>query len=518
MGKATIESKLKQRHNPLLKDLSSQSGNLRSTPRSALGKAKSKSTKTKKNLNNEGEDDGEGYLDAVSSRKILQLAKEQQDELRDEEALENAGSTKPSFIQSLKREESDVSDEEYDGEDYDNGNHNRRRVKYGVGKEGEEDKDVVDDDEDEDEDDDQEEEEEEEEEIYIDEEEIEVDEKDAELFNKYFQSSNNNSGNQNNEQGINLADKILAKIQQREAQQASISQGKQSEEAVLLPPKVIMAYEKIGQILSTYTHGKLPKLFKILPSLKNWQDVLYVTNPDNWSPHATYEATKLFVSNLSANEAQKFVEQVLLEKFRTNIEESDDHMLNYHIYRALKKSLYKPAAFFKGFLFPLVDGYCSVREATIAASILTKVSVPVLHSSVALSQLLQRDFSPATTVFIRVLVEKKYALPYQTLDDLVFYFMRFRNAAQPELMMEVDESGNKVNDAPALPVVWHKAFLSFAQRYKNDITDDQRDFLLETVRQRFHHAIGPEIRRELLAGKPRLTEEDRLRGDASMRD
>ena len=272
----------------------------------------------------------------------------------------------------------------------------------------------------------------------------------------------------------------------------------------MLPPKVILAYEKIGQILSTYTHGKLPKLFKILPSLKNWQDVLYVTNPNSWTPHPTYEATKLFVSNLSSNEATVFIETILLPRFRDSIENSDDHSLNYHIYRALKKSLYKPGAFFKGFLLPLVDGYCSVREATIAASVLTKVSVPVLHSSVALTQLLTRDFNPATTVFIRVLIEKKYALPYQTLDELVFYFMRFRNATinQDENMenMDIDqEKTAKVNNGPQLPVVWHKAFLSFATRYKNDLTDDQKDFLLETVRQRFHPLIGPEIRRELLS-------------------
>lgn len=455
MGKISANDKLKQRHNPLLKDISSQGGNLRTTPRSAHAKNK------KSRTSEANEPKGEGYLDAVSSRKILQLAKEQQDELRDEEEAQA-----PSFAQAFKQQ--DVSsDEEEDDQQYS--------------------------------DLEEEEEEEEEEEVVYDEEEIEVDEKDAELFNKYFQSN----GPTADGQSINLVDKILAKIQEKESQQQE-QVSERPEDAVLLPPKVIMAYEKIGQILSTYTHGKLPKLFKILPSLKNWQDVLYVTNPEKWTPHATYEATKLFVSNLTASEAQKFVESVLLEKFRTSIEDSDDHSLNYHIYRALKKSLYKPGAFFKGFLLPLVDGYCSVREATIAASVLTKVSVPVLHSSVALTQLLQRDFSPATTVFIRVLIEKKYALPYQTLDELVFYFMRFRNAAQDQ--MQIDENDDK--KAPQLPVVWHKAFLSFAQRYKNDITDDQRDFLLETVRQRFHHAIGPEIRRELLAGKPRLTAAD----------
>ena len=477
MGKITTsDTKTKQRHNPLLKDISSQGGNLRTVPRSSSSLQKKKSSKKQRHNDEDDEENGggEGFLDASSSRKILQLAKEQQDELEQEDEIQN----KPSFAQSFKNQQIDSEEEEEEDEYSDF------------------------------------EEEEEVEEIVYDEEDAEVDPKDAELFNKYFQSNgeNNNNDDDNSFQPtINLADKILAKIQEKEFQEFQKQQQQQqsspdnsNEDAVLLPPKVILAYEKIGQILSTYTHGKLPKLFKILPSLKNWQDVLYVTNPNSWTPHATYEATKLFVSNLSSNEATVFIETILLPRFRDSIENSDDHSLNYHIYRALKKSLYKPGAFFKGFLLPLVDGYCSVREATIAASVLTKVSVPVLHSSVALTQLLTRDFNPATTVFIRVLIEKKYALPYQTLDELVFYFMRFRNATinQDENMenMDIDqEKTTKVNNGPQLPVVWHKAFLSFATRYKNDLTDDQKDFLLETVRQRFHPLIGPEIRRELLS-------------------
>lgn len=474
MGKITTsDTKTKQRHNPLLKDISSQGGNLRTVPRSSSSSSQKKKSSKKQRHNDEDDEEsggGEGFLDASSSRKILQLAKEQQDELEQEDEIQN----KPSFAQSFKNQQIDSEEEEEEDEYSDF------------------------------------EEEEEVEEIVYDEEDAEVDPKDAELFNKYFQSNgetNNNDDDNSFQPTINLADKILAKIQEKESQQQQQQQSSpdnSNEDAVLLPPKVILAYEKIGQILSTYTHGKLPKLFKILPSLKNWQDVLYVTNPNSWTPHATYEATKLFVSNLSSNEATVFIETILLPRFRDSIENSDDHSLNYHIYRALKKSLYKPGAFFKGFLLPLVDGYCSVREATIAASVLTKVSVPVLHSSVALTQLLTRDFNPATTVFIRVLIEKKYALPYQTLDELVFYFMRFRNATinQDENMenMDIDqEKTTKVNNGPQLPVVWHKAFLSFATRYKNDLTDDQKDFLLETVRQRFHPLIGPEIRRELLS-------------------
>lgn len=434
MGKVVNDARKKQRHNPLDRDITTSNGTFKSTKSNGHGNVS----------DNEQEDE---YLDATTSRKILQLAAEQQNEIESDEI-------KPatSFNQIVSEEVEETLESDEDEEIYSD-------------FEGQF--------------------EEEEEEEY------EVEDQDLELFEKYF--STNNSG-----LNFNLGDKIMSLIQEKEDMKANqILNPGEDQTAVLLPPKVIAAYQKIGQILSTYKHGKLPKLFKVLPTLKNWEDVLYVTDPERWTPHATYEATKLFVSNLQANEAQRFVEKVLLEKFRTSIEDSDKHTLDYHIYRAIRKSLYKPGAFFKGFLLPLVDSHCTVREATIAASVLAKVSVPVLHSSVALTQLVQRDFKPAATVFIRVLIEKKYALPYQTLDELVFYFMRFRQAAQEELGVEADEM-------PPLPVVWHKAFLAFAQRYKNDITDDQRDFLLETVRQRFHHAIGPEIRRELLSGSPRL--------------
>lgn len=449
MGKISVsETRAKQRHNPLHRDITTNGGNLRETPRPSS--RKESSTKEE-----------EGFLDASTSRKILQLAKEQQDELEAEEI--DTKVQEKGFAQTLREQiqqedhEEEESEEEYSDFDQD---------------------------------------------LY-EEEDLEVDSQDQELFEKYFKGEN--AGN-----SFNLADKILAKIQEKELMKSG-GLGEKASDAVLLPPKVIAAYEKIGQILTSYKHGKLPKLFKVLPTLKNWEDVLFVTNPEGWTPHATYEATKLFVSNLQANEAQKFIETVLLEKFRVSIEDSENHALDYHIYRAIKKSLYKPGAFFKGFLLPLVDGHCTVREATITASVLSKVSVPVLHSSVALTQLLQRDFTPATTVFIRVLIEKKYALPYQTLDELVFYFMRFRRAAQEEVMGE-----EAAQNLPPLPVVWHKAFLAFAQRYKNDITDDQRDFLLETVRQRFHHAIGPEIRRELVAGVPRM--DDPNAREAKMED
>lgn len=60
------------------------------------------------------------------------------------------------------------------------------------------------------------------------------------------------------------------------------------------------------------------------------------------------------------------------EACRTDI--AENRRLNYHLYEALRKSVYKPAAFYKGMLLPLASaGDCTLREASIFASVLARV-------------------------------------------------------------------------------------------------------------------------------------------------
>jgi len=79
---------------------------------------------------------------------------------------------------------------------------------------------------------------------------------------------------------------------------------------------VIEVYTAIGKLLSHYTAGKLPKAFKIIPSLSNWEQILYLTAPDKWSTHAVYAATRIFASNLNPHMAQRFYNIFLLERCR----------------------------------------------------------------------------------------------------------------------------------------------------------------------------------------------------------
>jgi len=290
---------------------------------------------------------------------------------------------------------------------------------------------------------------------------------------------------------LTLADIVLGKIKEKEteiASQMSMRGGAgAAEESHELDPKVVKVYSAVGKIMSTYRAGKLPKAFKIIPSLKNWEDVLYITEPDSWSAAAMFQATRIFTSNLNAAMAQRFFNLVLLPRIRDDI--LDYRKLNFHLYMALKKALFKPAAFYKGILIPLCQaGDCSLREAVIVASVVTRTAIPVLHTSAAMLQIAEMEYTGANSIFLRVMLDKKYSLPYRVVDALVFHFYRF------------------ASDDRVMPVLWHQCLLIFVQRYKEDITSEQKEALMEVLRKHTHPGITPDVRREIVYSRSRDTE------------
>ena len=105
--------------------------------------------------------------------------------------------------------------------------------------------------------------------------------------------------------------------------------------------------------LHKYKSGPLPKIFKVIPSLPAWARILALTQPEEWSPHAVRAATKIFISNMKPDQAQLFLSKVVLDAIRDDIRENKK--LSVHYYAALKRSMYKPGAFFKGIIFPMLD-------------------------------------------------------------------------------------------------------------------------------------------------------------------
>ena len=101
------------------------------------------------------------------------------------------------------------------------------------------------------------------------------------------------------------------------------------------------------------------------------------------------------------------------------------------------------------------------------------------HSAAVMLKIAEMEYSGACSIFLRILFDKKYALPYRVVDSVVFHFLRFRNEKRE------------------LPVLWHQSLLTFVQRYKGHVSSEQKEALMELIKIHSHGKITPEIRREL---------------------
>ena len=70
------------------------------------------------------------------------------------------------------------------------------------------------------------------------------------------------------------------------------------------------------------------------------------------------------------------------------------------------------------------SGTCTLREATIISSVMAKHSIPMLHSAAAILKIAEMDYNGANSIFLRTLLDKKYALPYRVVDAVVFHFLK----------------------------------------------------------------------------------------------
>uniref|UniRef100_T1JID7 Bystin n=1 Tax=Strigamia maritima TaxID=126957 RepID=T1JID7_STRMM len=284
-----------------------------------------------------------------------------------------------------------------------------------------------------------------------------------------------------------LADIIKEKVTEKRTELASETSDMSYMNMVQLKPEVIVMYRGVRDVLSKYRSGRLPKAFKIIPRLGNWEQVLGLTEPNHWTAAAMYQATRIFASNLKERMAQRFYNLVLLPRIRDDIEQFQK--LNVHLYLALRKSLFKPGAFFKGILLPICEaGDCTLREATIVGSVMLKNSIPILHSSAAMLKIAEMKYSGANSIFLRILLDKKYALPYRVIDGIVYHFLQFEH------------------DKREMTVLWFQALLVLCQRYKEDMSSDQKDMLLDLIKVHSHPTITTEIRRELRNSKCRDAE------------
>lgn len=244
-----------------------------------------------------------------------------------------------------------------------------------------------------------------------------------------------------------------------------------------IPTKFVNMFKDLSKMLRFWKSGKIPKAFKIIPNLNNWEEILQLTNPETWSPNLMFYATKMFSSSLRNKCSQRFYNCVLLPSVRKNILRNKH--LNYHYYQAVKKSLFKPRAFYKGFLIPLCQNRCTGREAVILSSILTKTSISRMETVATIYKLIEFPYSSPIHLFIKTLLNKNYSLPKLVISKLVKHFQRF----------QVEQK--------KMPVIWHQTFLTFVKRYKNVLTLTQKNSLKFLLKVQYHSEITSQIKKEL---------------------
>lgn len=91
----------------------------------------------------------------------------------------------------------------------------------------------------------------------------------------------------------------------------------------------------------------------------------------------------------------------------------------------------------------------------------------------------EMKYTGASSIFLRIFLEKQYSFLEQVIDSVCDHFMRF------------------MTDEREMPVLWHQCLFTLVQRYKNALTASQKEGIRSLLRVHNHYQISPAIEREL---------------------
>ncbi|KAJ1465913.1 bystin-like protein [Baffinella frigidus] len=218
--------------------------------------------------------------------------------------------------------------------------------------------------------------------------------------------------------------------------------------------KIIKILERTGLILKIYKSGKLPKIMKIIPIFKNFEEILWFTRPDTWSPQALFVITRLFLATLKPFQLERFLTMILIPRFQESIF-LGKKKLSIHIFMALKIASKYPRSFFSFVITPLLKKQnCTIKESIILSAIISKMSFPLEVISSFLSHFLNKNFSKTKFIILNSILNKNYLLPVRIIDMILDFFV------QNDFSKDVSFS--------------QKCFLSFLRNYSCFISKEDR--------------------------------------------
>jgi essential nuclear protein 1 len=190
---------------------------------------------------------------------------------------------------------------------------------------------------------------------------------------------------------------------------------------VYLKPKLLKILERTSLFLKVYRSGKMPKIIKVLPSFKNFEEIMWLTRPDIWSDQAILSITRSFLPKLDKIQISRFFSLVLAPRFQETIFNRD--LISIHIQKAIKLSSNFPFVFFSSLILPICESKnCSIKEGAMLGSIISKYHFAPSIIMVVLVRLLKKPITSSKCILCRIIVGKNYLIPHRIIDLLVDFF------------------------------------------------------------------------------------------------
>jgi len=196
---------------------------------------------------------------------------------------------------------------------------------------------------------------------------------------------------------------------------------KTSDFRLFLKPKLLKILERASLFLKVYRIGKIPKIFRILPNLKNFEEIILLTRPDIWSDQAILSVTRSFLPRLDKTQLSRFYTLVLAPRFQESI--FNQQLCSTHIQKAIKLSTNFPFIFFSSIILPICDSKkCSTREGAILSSILYKYHFSSTVIMTVVARLLKNPPTLTKCLVLRIIISKNYLIPHRIIDLFVDFF------------------------------------------------------------------------------------------------
>ena len=257
-------------------------------------------------------------------------------------------------------------------------------------------------------------------------------------------------------------------------------------------PAVIEIYQKLGVLMKNYKSGKLPKALNVVASQKDipdWFELLEYAQPENWSPNAIKEVTTLFAQTASDKRCRKFFSDILLDYIRGLLDNSKK--LPRNIWDALVAASRRAKPFVLGILLPLAsEGHCTPKEVRVISALVNRVRLPGdLVNSFIVWLCEGKEITITRTIFLARFVQKGKALAIRAVDAAFGYFMQFAAETEPQ------------------PLLWHQALHDFAKNYARDLTDEQKEALVDELLVKQHKpGISTETKKLIMEAPTRPEE------------